>query len=235
MGNSNFYTKGMLDEVVSRINQVHTITIFCPIKDFCVQVLRNSFDVMLPRYKKSEMLWKDVPAVDALRVFLFTSSFFNSPGDNINKDIFAVIVSSLKMFKKLKKINFEFTLDENIENIYQKVIRKEKVGLKECIYKVELLEFNLADMFSQQIIDLLNKVFICNGWISNLYWERTFKIDVSFDDYVSFMEMFVNNNRVNFDSLDAKICDYITVFPALVKDHKPNIRIITNYSDEVTK
>ena len=235
MVSSGFCTKGMLEDVVPRINQVHTITLYCPINDACVQVLRNSFEAMLPKYKKSEMLWSGVPSVDAFRVFLFTSSFFNSSPGNIDKDIFGVLLTSLKMFKKLKKINFEFTADENIENIYQKVLKKEKVSLKECIYKVELLEFNLSDMFSQQIIDLLNKVFIYNGWISNSYLERTFKIDVTFDEYIAFMEMFVNNNRVNLDSLDVKIYEYIMVFPPLIKDQKPNIRIITNYTDEVTK
>ena len=94
---------------------------------------------------------------------------------------------------------------------------------------------NLSDLFSQGIIDLINKVFICNGLMSNSYLERTFQLEFTYDEYVSFIDMFVNNNRPNLDALDANICDYFVLFPPLVKEQKPKIRILTNYVDEVTE
>lgn len=231
MEKSSFYTKGEKEEITSRIGQVHTITMFCPIGDYCVQSLKNSFELMLPKYKKSDDLWSGVPAIDALNVFVFTTSFFNTSGMDVNKDIFSIIVSSLKMFKKLKKINFKFTDDEDIATTYDSLIKKSKEGMKKCIYNVDVLEMNLSDMFSQVIIDLLNKVFAYNELIPNSYLERKFKLDFDYDEYITFMDMFINNNRDNLNLLDNKICDYFRVFPKLVNEQKPKIRIITNYSD----
>ena len=122
MGNSKFYTKGEKEEVVSRIGQVHTITLFCPISDFCIQSLKSSFEMMLPKYKKSDNRWDGVPAIDALNVFLFTTSFLNTTGPEVDRNIFSIVVSSLKMFKKLKKINFEFTDDEEIKGTYEMIL-----------------------------------------------------------------------------------------------------------------
>ena len=234
MENSSFYTKGEKEEVISRISQVHTITMYCPLRDFCIQSLKSSFELMLPKYKKGENLWKGVPAIDALNVFIFTTGFVDTVGLEVNKDVLSVIASSLKMFKKLKKINFEFTDDEDIENTYNILLKKSKEGIKKYIYKVELLEMNLSDLFSQRIIDLLNKIFVYNEMMPNSYLERKFKLDFKYDEYVSFIDMFINNNKENLDSLDNKICDYFRAFPKLVNEQKPNIRILTNYSDEVT-
>ena len=231
MGNNNFYTKGEKEEVVSRIGQVHTITLFCPMSDFCIQSLKSSFDMMLPKYKTSDNRWDGVPAIDALNVFLFTTSFLNTAGLDVDRNIFSIVVSSLKMFKKLKKINFEFTDDEEIKGTYDMILKKINPGPKRSIYKVDLLEMNLSDIFSQCVIDLVNKVFICNGLMSNSYLERTFKLDFKFDEYVSFMDMFVNNNRENLNTLDSKICDYFVGFPPLLMEQKPSIRILTNYAD----
>ena len=231
MENSSFYTKGEKEEVTSRIGQVHTITMFCPIGDYCVQSMKNSFDMMLPKYKKNDKLWKDVPAIDALNVFVFTTAFFKTSELEVDTSIFSIIVSSLKMFKKLKKINFEFTDDPDIAATYAGLIKKSKESMKKYIYNVDVLEMNLCDMFSQTIIDLLNKVFAYNELIPNSYLERKFKLDFDYDEYITFMDMFIGNNRDNLNLLDNKICDYFRAFPNLINEQKPKIRIITNYSD----
>lgn len=231
MENNSFYTKGEKEEIVSRINQVHTITMFCPIGDYCVQSLKNSFETMLPKYKKSDDLWKGIPAIEALNAFVFTISSLNTSGPDANKDIFGIIAGSLKMFKKLKKINFKFTDDADIADTYDSLLKNSKEGVKRCIYNVDVLEMNLSDMFSQSIIDLLNKVFVYNELIPNSYLERKFKLDFKYDEYITFMDMFISNNRDNLNLLDSKICDYFRSFPPLVNEHKPKIRIITNYID----
>ena len=46
MGNSNFYTKGDTEDIISRISQVHTITMFCPIGDQCVSSLKNTLEII---------------------------------------------------------------------------------------------------------------------------------------------------------------------------------------------
>ena len=94
-----------------------------------------------------------------------------------------------------------------------------------------MLEMNLGDMFSQGVIDMLNKVFICNELIPNSYLNRRFILDFKYDDYTSFMDMFIENNRENLNLLDKNICDYFRKFPKMVEEQKPMIRLVTNYSE----
>lgn len=227
MGNSNFYIKGNYEDIITRISQVHTITMFCPMSDHCVQGLKNTFEIMLAEYKKNEDYWENVPTIDALNVFIFN--------DNMNRDydsgIFSVIVSSLKMFNRLKRINFQFTDDEDILNSYKQIMKNNIEGTTKYIYNVDVIEMNLSEMFSQMIIDMLNKIFICNEYLPNSYLDRKFMIDFQYDDYMAFMDMVINNNKEALDALDDKICDYFKSFPKLVMEQKPNIRVVTNYSE----
>ena len=227
MGNSNFYIKGNYEDIITRISQVHTITMFCPMSDHCVQGLKNTFEIMLAEYKKNEDYWENVPTIDALNAFIFN--------DNMNRDydsgIFSVIVSSLKMFNRLKRINFQFTDDEDILNSYKQIIKNNIEGTTKYIYNVDVIEMNLSEMFSQMIIDMLNKIFICNEYLPNSYLDRKFMVDFKYDDYMSFMDMVINNNKEMLDALDDKICDYFKSFPKLVMEQKPNIRVVTNYSE----
>lgn len=227
MGNSNFYIKGNYEDIITRISQVHTITMFCPMSDHCVQGLKNTFEIMLAEYKKNEDYWENVPTIDALNAFIFN--------DNMNRDydsgIFSVIVSSLKMFNRLKRINFQFTDDEDILNSYKQIMKNNIEGTTKYIYNVDVIEMNLSEMFSQMIIDMLNKIFICNEYLPNSYLDRKFMVDFQYDDYMAFMDMVINNNKETLDALDDKICDYFKSFPKLVMEQKPNIRVVTNYSE----
>lgn len=231
MENSSFYTKGDRDEIVSRIGQVHTITMFCPLYDYVIQSLRSTFEMMLPKYNVSDNRWEDVPTIDALNVFVFTTNFFKTAGLEVDDSVLGIIISSLKMFKKLKRINFEFTEDEDIKHTYDILLKKSTDKMRKCIYNVEVIEMNLSDMFSQTVIDLINKIFIYNELIPNSYLKRKFTLDFEFDEYVSFIDMFICNNKDNLDLLDRNICDYFNTFPPLVNEQKPDIRLITNYSN----
>ena len=234
MSNNSFYTKGDKDEILMRLPQVHTITMYCPINDYAVLNLRNALSVMLPKYQTNDNLWENVPAIDALNAFIMTKTLCDCSGFDVDGSIISVICASLKMFKKLKKINFEFTDDPEIENTYRLLLKQTKEGIKKYIYTVTILEMNLSEMFSQKIIDLLNKVFMHNGLLPNSYLKRRFEIEFTFDEYTSFMDMFIGNNSDKLNSLDTRICDYFRAFPTLVNEQKPKIRLITNYSDGVT-
>ena len=231
MINTNFYTKGDYKEIITRIQQVHTITIYCPIEDKLMQNLKNTMDVMLCDYKKDDDFFEGVPTIDALNAFVFTNSFNDSMEIEVDKGILSIIISSLKMFNRLKKISFKFTDDEGILNSYKKLLSGKADMDTKYIYNVDLLEMNLSEKFSQRIIDMLNKIFICNEYLPNSYLDRKFMIDFKYDEYMAFMDMFINNNKENLDALDNKICDYFKSFPKLVIDQKPNIRIVTNYSE----
>ena len=155
-----FYTKGDVDDVLSRIPQVHTITMYCPLTDMCVLNLRSTFGVVLPQYQVNENLWEGIPTIDALNAFIIAAAFQDNFGSDVDKGIMGIIVSSLKMFRKLKIINFQFVDDPEIDNTYQILLRKKKDEVKKYIYKVEKIEMNFSDLFSQSVIDIINKVFI---------------------------------------------------------------------------
>ena len=229
MGNDSFFTKGDRENILQRIGQVHTITIYCPLDDDGVLALWESLGDVAQRYRTDMYEWKNVPTFDALNAFIFLSK--NCEVDD--KGIIGIIVSSLKMFNRLKYINFSFTDNPEIKESYDSFLNRGN-GKKGYIYKVDRLELNLSEMFSQWVIDLLNRVFICNEIISNSYLERKFCIDFTYDEYMNFMDMFLTNNGGSFDSLDKNICEYFKSFPTLINEQKPNIRLITNYSDEVT-
>ena len=90
----------------------------------------------------------------------------------------------------------------------------------------------LGDMFDQNIIDLINKSFISNGIISNSYLERDFLITFEFDEYISYINMFVDNNIDRLSMMDEDIIDYLRVFPYIVGDvSKPIIQLYTNYKE----
>ena len=229
MGNDSFFTKGDRENILQRIGQVHTITIYCPLDDDGVLALWGSLGDVAQRYRTDMYEWKNVPTFDALNAFIYLTNNC----DVEDKGIIGIIVSSLKMFNRLKYINFSFTDNPEIKESYDSFLNRRN-GKKGYIYKVDRLELNLSEMFSQWVIDLLNRVFICNEIISNSYLERKFCIDFTYDDYMNFMDMFLTNNGSSFDSLDKNICEYFKSFPTLINEQKPDIRLITNYSDEVT-
>ena len=229
MENDSFFTKGDRENILQRIGQVHTITIYCPLDDDGVLALWGSLGDVAQRYRTDIYEWKNVPTFDALNAFIYLTNNC----DVEDKGIIGIIVSSLKMFNRLKYINFSFTDNPEIKESYDSFLNRRN-GKKGYIYKVDRLELNLSEMFSQWVIDLLNRVFICNEIISNSYLERKFCIDFTYDDYMNFMDMFLTNNGGSFDSLDKNICEYFKSFPTLINEQKPDIRLITNYSDEVT-
>jgi hypothetical protein len=95
-----------------------------------------------------------------------------------------------------------------------------------------VLEIYLGDMFNQDIIDLINKHFIANEIISNSYLERDFLIMFDFDEYISYINMFIDNNEDRLSMYDNDIMDYLRVFPTIVGDiARPNIRLYTNYRE----
>ena len=229
MGNDSFFTKGDRENILQRIGQVHTITIYCPLDDDGVLALWESLGDVAQRYRTDMYEWKNVPTFDALNVFIYLTNNC----DVEDKGIIGIFVSSLKMFNRLKYINLSFTDNPEIKESYDSFLNRRN-GKKGYIYKVDRLELNLSEMFSQWVIDLLNRVFICNEIISNSYLERKFCIDFTYDEYMNFMDMFLTNNGGSFNSLDKNICEYFKSFPTLINEQKPDIRLITNYSDEVT-
>ena len=71
-----------------------------------------------------------------------------------------------------------------------------------------------------------------NEIISNSYLNRDFLIEFEFDEYISYINMFINNNKDRLSMYDSDIMDYLRVFPSIIGDVlKPNIKLYTNYSE----
>ena len=230
MNKNKFYTKGDPEETTQRMNQVHTITMFCPLVDESMAILRENLSNLLPDYETMDNLWKGVPTIDALNVFILTTKFCTE--NNINIDVLSVVAGSLKSFSKLKYINFKFSMDPQVYISYRNMLSdKKSIDQVKNIYHLETLELNLMDMFSQDIIDFINKVMAMNEIISNSVLERNWIVEFTFDEYISFMNMFLGNNGPALHRMNENICDYLRTFPEMIVQQKPTIRFITNYRE----
>ena len=68
-------------------------------------------------------------------------------------------------------------------------------------------------------------------YIPNDYMKRRFYIDFEFDEYISFTDMIFSNNKELAKQMDANVINYLIMFPVVVVQSKPKIRIVTNYFD----
>lgn len=221
-----YYTKGDKETIIKRINQIHTITLYCPLQDKGVQTLKRYLTELLPEYMENADLFSNVSTADALLVFL------NALADKeFERSVISLITGALRSFQRLKKINFEFTNDPDIYETYRESVKQNKVVVKKHIYKIDKVEMILSDMFSQEVIDMINKVLIMDEIIPNSYFERKFTIDFKFDEYVGFMDAFLNNNVITLDLLDKNIGEYFRTFPQLIDEQKPDITLVTNYNE----
>ena len=108
---------------------------------------------------------------------------------------------------------------------------EDHTNLLVTIYSIDVLEMNLSDMFSQEVIDIYNKTMIANGLMSNSYLKRDFYIKFEFEGYINFIGMIINNNLITLDNMDKNITDYFRLFPTFIEKQKPMIIISTNYSN----
>jgi predicted CopG family antitoxin len=121
---------------------------------------------------------------------------------------------------------------ERLINIESNEVTSDIISELTNVYSIDALEIYLGDMFNQDIIDLINKHFIANEIISNSYLERDFLIMFDFDEYISYINMFIDNNEDRLSMYDNDIVDYLRVFPSIVVDiSKPKIRLYTNYRE----
>lgn len=227
------YVKGNRDEIVRRFNQIYSITLRCPINDKGVKIFENNLKTSLKGYLNNDGDYVDVPSIDIFNVFVYTLSVCREDGISLSK--LYVIMGCIQSFKNLKTVTFKFIDDADVDEVYQDLVddkvytndeRIERLGL---IYDVTLIEMNLSDMFSQEVIDLFNKFMMHNELMHNSYLKREFYLNFDYDGFTSFISMFIANNSVMLDSMDTYIVDYFRMFPVFIANQKPVIRIVTNY------
>ena len=235
------YVKGDKESVTSRINQVSDITICAPSSDRSMDYLYDGLALLCSHYigKEGDDVFIHIPVIDFYNVALFVHKCCVEK--NVDTKYIFAIISIIKSFENLKYISIEFVDNVNVTESYERIINIESNPNKSSVdvinelanvYSIDAMEMYLNDMFDQEIIDLINKHLMSNEIIPNSYLEREFLIEFDFDEYISYINMFINNNKERLSMCDKDIMDYLRVFPTIIGDiSKPNIKLYTNYSE----
>lgn len=227
----HLFTKGNKDKITKRCDCVRTLHIFCPLDDEGMQRFHTNLLKMLKDYVwGSDDFFREVPVIDVFSCFMYTVDECKEMNTNNLYSFWGVVQS----FKNLKYMNIQFTDDPVVLEAYEYVRGQDKTNsfdMVQHIYRIDMLEFVLNDMFTHDIIDIINQVLIYDEILPNTYFGRMFVLDFKFDEWVSYMNMFCENNSEKLCQMDTDIIDYLLMFPKIVTMHKPIIRMITDYKD----
>jgi hypothetical protein len=234
------YIKGEKKNVVTRISQVSCITLYVPSSEECSNYLYDGLITLCNHYidnndSNSLLL---IPCIDFYNVLLFVNK--SCKEKNIESKYITTIINIIKSFINLKQVSVVFKDDDDkLKKSYEKIINidvnnftNDVIDELANVYSIDIIDMYLGDMFDQDIVDLINKHFISNGIISNSYLEREFLIEFEFDEYISYINMIIENNIDMLSMYDENIIDYLRTFPYIIGDvSKPKIRLYTNYRD----
>ena len=233
------YTKGDKNKVVTRIDQVGCITMNAPTLDRGMDYLYDSLISLCHHYvdENDGDSFLYIPALDFYNVVLYVKKCCKEK--DISIDYINAMLGIIRTFDNLKYISVTFSDNVDLKDSYEILsnvnsndIISDVMNELTNVYSIDMLEMYLGDMFDQKIIDLINKSFMANGIISNSYLEREFLIEFEFDEYISYINMFIDNNIDRLSMLDEDIMDYLRVFPSIIGDiAKPNIKLYTNYRE----
>ena len=234
------YTKGDKDNVVTRIEQVSDVTLYIPTFERCIDYLYDGLISLCYHYVDDDNgdKLKHIPAIDFYNVVLYIVK--SCKKNNVDTTYISAMLGVVRSFTNLKHVNVVFKEDIELRDSYERLIhidskvvsKNEIINELTNVYSIDAIEIYLSDMFDQKVIDLLNKNLIYNGIISNSYLEREFLITFEFDEYISYINMFVDNNIDRLSMWDEDIMDYFRVFPAIIGDiSKPVIKLYTNYRE----
>ena len=233
------YTKGDREKVITRVCQVSDITVYVPSSERCMDYLYDSFAVLCNHYvdENDGDVFLNIPAIDFYNVVLFANKCCKEK--DIDIKYISAMMGVVSTFTNLKYVSVVFKDDINLIDSYERLINIDEDSGVGCVineltnvYSIDMMEMYLGDMFDQDIIDLINKHFISNEIISNSYLERDFLILFEFDEYISYINMFIDNNIDRLSMYDSDIMDYLRMFPSIVGDiSKPGIRLYTNYRE----
>ena len=233
------YVKGDKNKVVTRIDQVHSITMRVPTSDRGMDYLYDNLISLCHHYVDENVgdSFLKIPALDFYNIALYVNKCCKEK--EVNTDYVFSMLGIFRSFENLKYISVVFSDDVELRDSYEILVNIDSnEGVNDIIneltnvYSIDVLEMYLGDMFDQKIIDLINRHLIANGIISNSYLEREFLIEFEFDEYISYINMFIENNIERLSMLDEEIMEYLRVFPSIIGDiAKPNIKLYTNYRE----
>ena len=233
------YTKGDKNKVVTRIDQVSSITLNVPTSDRGMDYLYDALISLCNHYvdENDGDKFLYIPALDFYNIVIYVDKCCKEK--EVNTDYIFSMMGVVRTFENLKYISVVFSDNVEVRDSYEILSNIDSDGdvndvLNELtnIYSIDTIEMYLMDMLDQKIIDLINKHLMSNGIISNSYLEREFLIEFEFEEYISYINMFIENNIDRLSMLDEDIMDYLRVFPSIIGDiAKPNIKLYTNYRE----
>jgi predicted CopG family antitoxin len=221
------------------MNQVSSITLHVPTSDRCMDYLYDGLISLCGHYvnENDVDVFLLIPAIDFYNVVLYVNKCCKE--NDVDTNYISAMMGVVSTFTKLKYISVVFRDSDELRDSYERLINMDKDSVISDaiteltnIYSIDVLEMYLGDMLDQDIIDLINKHFISNEIISNSYLERDFLVMFRFDEYISYINMFIDNNIDRLSMYDSDIMDYLRVFPSIIGDvFNPDIRLYTNYRE----
>ena len=232
--NNNIETKEIT--VYQRMSQVYKLTLNVPLSDEGMKIFYNSLienlDIHPTIYTEKRCLC-DIHTNDAINVLVECFEYCHEK--KYETFILTSILSVFNIFNNLKVISFEFIENDDILDVYKKVndaeYKGDKTSLFNKIYNIDEIEIHLCDSLNRNIVDFLNNMFMFYGYIPNDYMKRRFCIDFEFDEYISFIQMIFSNDKDLATQMGVDVINHLIMFPVVVIQNKPKIRIVTNYFD----
>ena len=222
------------NKFVFRLLQIFEVDLKLPLKDGAIfnfyNFLKNSGII----YTMSEDDYcKKIISLHSDDVINVLMECFNDCKEKKIKTIgLECILSIFNVFRNLRNVTFTFINDENYFELFENALSdKNNQDFFNQIYTVTKIEMYLSDSFDKNVVDFFNNMFIFYGYIPNDYMNRKFYVDFEFDDYVSFMNMVFSNNSYFIQTIGEDGIDFLTSFPTIMRQHKPKVRLITNYID----
>lgn len=232
--NNNTETKEIT--VYQRMSQVYKLTLNVPLSNEGVKIFYNSLIENLgihPTIYTEKRCLCDIHTNDAINVLMGCFEYCHEK--KYETFILTSVLSVFNIFNNLKLISFEFIENDDILDIYKNIndveYKGDKTPLFNKIYNIDEIEIHLCDSLNKNIVDFLNNIFMFYGYIPNDYMNRRFSIDFEFDEYISFTEMIFSNNKELIKQMGINLINHLNMFPVVVIQSKPKIRIVTNYFD----
>ena len=234
----NNYVKVNVNGVVSRVKQVVKIKMFIPTdssftQDFFLPIMKKN--KVKGKKSSSDVLFENLNAKDLSNIMLVKEHGDEVDSSDIEKEpIKMILLGILNVYQNLQKITIVVSNKKKYAELENKLLsgkakKDELPNLFSEFYSVEELELKLGDMFSQEVIDYINKYLIDIGIIENDYFERTFSLSMTYEEYISLFSMMINNNSDKVSKFGENFSNLLLLLPDKVIDGNPKINILTDY------
>lgn len=236
---STKHCKGEYDKVISRRDNISSITILLPKDNEIVNALLG---VIVSKYVEpvhlfDRVVYYGIKSIDLINiVYSVLSGEIGINGirgayyDNTN--VISALYGILRTFKNLTYVNIELSDDADVNGIEETLKRNEPSELTKLfakMYRISELRINMNDIFSNEVCEYFMRYLMEDEILPNSYLDREFEVYFTNDEYTSFFFHMLKTNSDKIREYDEKIFDYMTTFPEKVVEDKPNISLVFDY------